>query len=510
MYSGGFYSFPLQEEFWAYWSRYIFINRYQNAPKSVHEVLLELVRDKDYFVITTNVDHCFRKAGFDKKHLFYTQGDYGLFQCSEPCCQETFDNEKTVRAMVEAQGFTVADGVLTPPTDGTPTMAVPSELLPGCPHCGRPMTMNLRCDDKFAEDEGWHAAAERYENFLRTRERTKDPLFRARRRLQHAGVPFFAHRKQENENIEKTAYFRTFANSYHKLSGKAVRVMFGFRNFGKTNTSNGIEKLCSALEEADAVIIGAGAGLSTSAGFVYTGERFEKHFHDFAEKYHFSNMYSGGFYPFDTLEEYWVYWSRYIWINRYTPAPKPVYEDLLGLVKNKDYFVLTTNVDHQFQKAGFDKHRLFYTQGDYGLFQCNKPCCQKTYDNEATIRQMVEQQKGMRVPTELVPHCPLCGKPMTMNLRCDDTFVQDEGWYSASERYTDFLRRHKGLKVLFLELGAGMNTPTIIKFSFWRMVNEWKNATYACINLGEAYAPREIQANSICINEDIGNVLKQL
>lgn len=173
MYSGGFYSFPSQEEFWTYWSRYIFINRYQNAPKSVHEVLLELVRDKDYFVITTNVDHCFQKAGFDKKHLFYTQGDYGLFQCSEPCCQETFDNEKTVRAMVEAQGFTVADGVLTPPTDGTPTMAVPSEFLPGCPHCGRPMTMNLRCDDKFAEDEGWHAAAERYENFLRTRDRQK-------------------------------------------------------------------------------------------------------------------------------------------------------------------------------------------------------------------------------------------------------------------------------------------------------------------------------------------------
>ena len=173
MYSGGFFPYKTLEEYWAYWSRYIFINRYQNAPKSVHEVLLELVRDKDYFVITTNVDHCFRKAGFDKKHLFYTQGDYGLFQCSEPCCQETFDNEKTVRAMVEAQGFTVADGVLTPLTDGTPTMAVPSELLPGCPHCGRPMTMNLRCDDKFAEDEGWHAAAERYENFLRTRDGQK-------------------------------------------------------------------------------------------------------------------------------------------------------------------------------------------------------------------------------------------------------------------------------------------------------------------------------------------------
>ena len=510
MYSGGFYSFPSQEEFWAYWSRYIFINRYQNAPKSVHEVLLELVRDKDYFVITTNVDHCFRKAGFDKKHLFYTQGDYGLFQCSEPCCQETFDNEKTVRAMVEAQGFTVADGVLTPPTDGTPTMAVPSELPSGLPALRQTDDDEPALRRQICRGRGLARRGGAVRKFPPHAGRTKDPLFRARRRLQHAGVPFFAHRKQENENIEKTAYFRTFANSYHKLSGKAVRVMFGFRNFGKTNTSNGIEKLCSALEEADAVIIGAGAGLSTSAGFVYTGERFEKHFHDFAEKYHFSDMYSGGFYPFDTLEEYWVYWSRYIWINRYTPAPKPVYEDLLGLVKNKDYFVLTTNVDHQFQNAGFDKHRLFYTQGDYGLFQCNKPCCQKTYDNEATIRQMVEQQKGMRVPTELVPHCPLCGKPMTMNLRCDDTFVQDEGWYSASERYTDFLRRHKGLKVLFLELGAGMNTPTIIKFSFWRMVNEWKNATYACINLGEAYAPREIQANSICINEDIGNVLKQL
>lgn len=173
MYSGGFYSFPSQEEFWAYWSRYIFINRYQNAPKSMHEVLLELVRDKDYFVITTSVDHCFQKAGFDKKHLFYTQGDYGLFQCSEPCCQETFDNEKTVRAMVEAQGFTVADGVLTPSADATPKMEVPSELLPRCPHCGRPMTMNLRFDNKFAEDEGWHAAAERYENFLRTRDGQK-------------------------------------------------------------------------------------------------------------------------------------------------------------------------------------------------------------------------------------------------------------------------------------------------------------------------------------------------
>ena len=271
-----------------------------------------------------------------------------------------------------------------------------------------------------------------------------------------------------------------------------------------------IKNLQTTLSEADTVVIGAGAGLSTSAGFVYTGERFEKHFHDFAEKYHFNDMYSGGFYPYDTLEEHWAYWSRYIWINRYTPAPKPVYNDLLELIKDKDYFVLTTNVDHQFQKAGFDKHRLFYTQGDYGLFQCSRPCCQKTYGNEEIVRQMVEQQCNMRVPSELVPHCPVCGRPMTMNLRCDDTFVEDEGWHRAAERYANFLRTREGQKILFLELGVGNNTPVIIKYPFWQMTAKNPNATYVCINLGEAYAPREIEARSICINADIGSVLKQI
>ena len=274
--------------------------------------------------------------------------------------------------------------------------------------------------------------------------------------------------------------------------------------------SEQIERLKAALQDCDAVVIGAGAGLSTSAGFVYTDERFEKYFSDFAAKYGIKNMYSGGFYPFAMPEEHWSYWSRYIYINRYMDAPKPVYDDLLKLVQDKDYFVITTNVDHCFQKAGFDKKWLFYTQGDYGLFQCSEPCCQKTYDNEQVVCQMVEQQKDMRIPTELVPHCPVCGRPMTMNLRCDDTFVEDEGWHRAAERYSEFLRRHRELKMLFLDLGTGMNTPTIVKFSFWRMANEWSDATYACINLGEAYAPREIEAKSICINADIGSVLKQL
>lgn len=271
-----------------------------------------------------------------------------------------------------------------------------------------------------------------------------------------------------------------------------------------------IQRLKNEIENADAIVIGAGAGMSTSAGMVYDGERFHKYFQDFIDRYGFEDMYSGGFYPFDTLEEYWAYWSRYIYINRYMDAPKPVYENLLKLVEDKDYFVLTTNVDHCFQKAGFDKSRLFYTQGDYGLWQCSVPCHQKTYDNKEIVLKMVEEQKDGRVPTELIPHCPVCARPMTMNLRADSTFVEDEGWHIASERYTEFLRRHKNGKVLFLELGTGMNTPGIIKFRFWRMVYDWPNAIYACINLKEAYAPEEIREKSICICADIGEILERL
>lgn len=281
----------------------------------------------------------------------------------------------------------------------------------------------------------------------------------------------------------------------------------------KTSTKNyseQIKRLQAALQECEAVVIGAGSGLSTAAGYTYTGERFQKYFADFAEKYGIRDMYSGGFYPFPTQEEFWGYWSRYIFINRYMDAPKPVYEKLLRLVADKDYFIITTNVDHCFQKAGFAKKRLFYMQGDYGLFQCSEPCCRKTYDNEISIRKMLEEQKDMRISAELIPYCPICGKPMTMNLHCDATFVQDDGWYRASQRYKEFLEQHRDLRVLFLELGVGMNTPAIIKFPFWHLANEWDNAAYACINLGEAYAPEEIEAKSICINEDIGIALQKL
>ena len=271
-----------------------------------------------------------------------------------------------------------------------------------------------------------------------------------------------------------------------------------------------IDRLRQALTDADAVVIGAGAGLSTSAGFAYSGDRFEKYFSDFYARYGFSDMYSGGFYPYKTLEEFWAYWSRYIYINRYMDAPKPVYHTLLGLVQDKDYFVLTTNVDHCFQKAGFDKKRLFYTQGDYGLFQCSGPCCQETYDNETIVRQMYQQQSDMRIPTALLPRCPHCGRPLAMNLRSDDTFVEDRGWHLAAERYENFLRTRQGQKLLFLELGVGYNTPGIIKYPFWQMTARNPQATYACINQGQAVCPHEIEKQSICIDEDIGEVLARL
>lgn len=306
-----------------------------------------------------------------------------------------------------------------------------------------------------------------------------------------------------------------------------------------------IERLKNELENADAVVVGAGAGLSTSAGFIYTGKRFEKYFGDYAKKYHFRDMYSGGFYPYKTLEENWAFWSRYIYINRYVKPPKQVYDKLFELLDGrkkgdlssqpkKDYFVLTTNVDHQFQKAGFVKRRMFYTQGDYGLWQCSRPCHKRTYDNKDKVIKMVlsqgfsigddgelkapETENGetdfsklsMSVPSGLVPYCPVCGEPMSMNLRADNTFVEDEGWHAASESYSEFLDSYEGQHILFLELGVGGNTPVIIKYPFWQMTEENPNAVYACINYGEAFCPKEIEDRSICLDGDIGEILEKI
>ncbi len=294
--------------------------------------------------------------------------------------------------------------------------------------------------------------------------------------------------------------------------------------------TDSLKRLRDALSEADTVIIGAGSGLSIAAGYTYSGERFGRYFSDFAKKYHIKDMYSGGFYPFPDMETYWAWWSRHIWTNRYVPIPNDTYDRLYGLVKDKDYFVLTTNVDHCFQRSGFDKKRLFYTQGDYGLLQSSNPhgaSAHKTYDNEEICRKMLLAQgfeigenneliipEGadikMRIPTELVPYCPDDGELMITNLRVDDTFVEDEGWHRAAERYSEFLRRHEGTKTVFLETAVGFNTPGIVKYSFWKMTGQWPDATYACLNMGEAVAPQEIVSRSILIDEDIARCVDDL
>ena len=288
-----------------------------------------------------------------------------------------------------------------------------------------------------------------------------------------------------------------------------------------------VRKLKEKIQNAEAIVLGAGAGLSTAAGLSYSGERFQKYFFDFAKKYPIRDIYSGGFFPFESTEEFWAWWSRSIYFNRYIDAPSDVYGNLKKIVEGKDYFVLTTNVDHQFQRAGFEKKRLFYTQGDYGLFQSSRPTVAKTYDNQEIVEKMLEAQGFVRdnegifqlsedkllkmsIPTELIPICPDDGLPMTMNLRTDESFVEDAGWKMATKRYQDFLHSHKGKHVLYWELGVGMNTPVIIKFPFWQYTEENPNAYYACLNLGEAGCSREISERSICLNADIGQVLRDL
>lgn len=271
-----------------------------------------------------------------------------------------------------------------------------------------------------------------------------------------------------------------------------------------------LAQLKAAIDTADAILAGAGSGLSTAAGFTYAGERFRQHFGDFEAKYDFHDMYSGGFFPFETPEEQWAYWARNIIVNRFMPAPKDTYQKLLDILDGKNFFVITTNVDHQFQTAGFPKERLFYTQGDYGLWQCSEPCHDSTYDNEDAVRAMYEQERDMRIPSDLIPRCPRCGKPMAMNLRADSTFVEDAGWHAASQRYSSFVEGLNEGKALFLELGVGWNTPGVIKFPFWRMTYCNPESTFAVVNLGEAVTQPEIAQRSIVIDADINAVLKDL
>ena len=319
-------------------------------------------------------------------------------------------------------------------------------------------------------------------------------------------------------------------NGYQATIQKGLSAVRAFRSglsYGTGSREENITRLKRELETADAIVIGAGAGLSTAAGLTYSGERFEKYFFDFIERFGIPDIYSGGFWPFPDDETRWAWWARHIYFNRYIDPPKDVYQGLLALVRDKNYFVITTNVDHQFQRVGFDKERLFYTQGDYGLFQSVDGLIQKTYDNEEWVMKAMEAQGfvkdetgvfqvpenkriTMRIPTELIPKCPDDGSDVTMNLRADDSFVEDEGWHRASAAYSDFLRRHENLHVLYLELGVGANTPVIVKYPFWQMTMANEKAVYACLNYGEAFCPGEIEDRSICIDGDIGEVLQAI
>ena len=324
-------------------------------------------------------------------------------------------------------------------------------------------------------------------------------------------------------------FYDDIPNGYQESIQKglgAVRMISGQIGHGTGTRAEQLSRLKNEIDDADAIVIGAGAGLSTSAGLTYNGERFNRYFYDFAKAYGIRDMYAGGFYPFPDEETRWAWWARHIYYNRYIDAPKPVYPELLSLVKDKDYFVVTTNVDHQFQRAGFDKKRLFYTQGDYGLFQSVNFENQHTYDNEAWVTkammaqgfekdangifQVPESGIAMRIPTELIPKCPADGSDVVMNLRVDESFVEDAGWHRASAAYADFLRQHESLHVLFLELGVGANTPVIVKYPFWQMTMTNEKAVYACVNYGEAFCPKEIEGRSICLDGDIGEVLTEL
>ena len=318
-------------------------------------------------------------------------------------------------------------------------------------------------------------------------------------------------------------------NGYQETIEKGLNALHVFSrvSYGVGTREEQLKRLKYELETADAIVIGAGAGLSTSAGFTYDGERFDRYFFDFKRRFGITDIYSGGFYPFPDNETRWAWWARHIYFNRYVDPPKPVYRELLELVKDKNYFVITTNVDHQFQRAGFDKARLFYTQGDYGLFQSVNRKLQKTYDNEEWVYRAMEAQGfirdensffqvpndrniQMQIPTELIPKCPDDGSDVVMNLRSDDTFVEDEGWHRASAAYADFLKKHENDHVLYLELGVGSNTPVIVKYPFWQMTLTNDKATYACLNYSETYCPEEIAVQSVCLDGDIGETFAQI
>jgi len=281
--------------------------------------------------------------------------------------------------------------------------------------------------------------------------------------------------------------------------------------FQKEPYEEQINRAAEYINEAEVVLIGAGSGLSAAAGLTYSGERFQENFKEFIKKYGVKDMYSAGFYPFPSEEERWGYWSKHVDMNRITPPALPLFQKLFGLVKAKIYFVITTNVDHQFHKAGFDETKIFATQGDYGYIQCARACHKKTYNALKLFDQMNRIRKDCKVPSYIVPKCPVCGGSMAMHLRCDQYFVEDESWHKSADAYGKFLSAHlKGKKVVLLELGVGFNTPTIIRFPFEKMIHDYCNLTMIRLNLDEAFVPESFEKRIVGINDDIVKSLSSI
>ena len=283
--------------------------------------------------------------------------------------------------------------------------------------------------------------------------------------------------------------------------------------FQKEAYEDWIVRSAEDIRNADCIIIGAGAGASTAAGISMGGERFTDNFGEFIEKYgghYMTDMYAAGFYPFPSEEAKWGYWSKVALLNRFDLPALPLYKELYDIVKNKEYFVLTTNVDCQFYKAGFDENRIFATQGDYGKIQCQRACHSKTYDAEELFHKMDAARKDCLIPSELVPKCPVCGGNMAMNLRCDNYFVEDEEWHEAADRYGEFLEQIKDKKVVLLELGVGFNTPIIIRFPFEKMVRENPSYSLIRLNMDEAVVPESFGNRAIGIGGDMAKVITDI
>ncbi len=270
-----------------------------------------------------------------------------------------------------------------------------------------------------------------------------------------------------------------------------------------------INKMKQLLKEADCILIGAGSGLSTAAGLKYSGENFQKNYKEFMQKYHFEDLYSASFYEFKTQEEKWAFFSKMILLNRYN-KPLTLYKELYDIVKDKNYFVITTNVDGQFEISGFDKEKIFAVQGDYKYLQCENACHNKLYDNSEIVKKWTANMKECKIPSEIVMKCPVCGGNMDMNLRKDDKFVQDENWYKQLKAYKDFLKEMKNKNVVLLEIGVGFNTPGIIRFPFEKMTMENSKTRLIRINKDYLKCFLDIEDKTITFNEEVKQILDDL